>query len=506
MADSSWGVDRQPDHLRACRQRPRPSCRPCSTRSSGARQGRRATCRREPARKLKNLQNIPVLFLNGEGGYHRDLRSLPGEVAEPGRREDRVRRDGESRPGRQRAHDDAREEQRRHRQVHGQLAEPEREADAWRRSRRRCRRRPSRPSRPTTSRAKVSSTPAASTGVKPARKSCAARCTPKCGCRSRSASANPVVLFHGNGQTGVDWLQTPDGRAGWAYYLVDQGYVVYMVDYPARGRSAYVPVAGPGRQDPIDGNLGIRTGSRARTHLDERARARRFPAEDEPHAVARHRQDGRPDLRQLRQDPGAVRRREPALAREAGVALLEMIGTPVVLLTHSQGGGIGFDITEARPQLVKAMVTVEPGGPQIGSVNTATVEAGPRNPNSWGLTTRRVRVRSAGESAVGFERRISKRNPSGPTRRAAGCRWSRPASWREWKNIRGAVDFRQRHLPSRLRSVYSEMAQSGGRQDRFRAARNRRHHRQQPHDDAREEQRRRSSSSSSSWIQKNTTT
>src|SRR5207247_1677221 len=26
---------------------------------------------KEPARKLKNLQNVPVLFLNGEGGYHR---------------------------------------------------------------------------------------------------------------------------------------------------------------------------------------------------------------------------------------------------------------------------------------------------------------------------------------------------------------------------------------------------------------------------------------------------
>ena len=30
---------------------------------------------------------------------------------------------------------------------------------------------------------------------------------------------NPIVLFHGNGQTGVDWQQTPDGRAGWAYTL-----------------------------------------------------------------------------------------------------------------------------------------------------------------------------------------------------------------------------------------------------------------------------------------------
>ena len=32
-----------------------------------------------------------------------------------------------------------------------------------------------------------------------------------------------------------------------------------MVDYPARGRSAYVPLPGPDGKTPIDGNLGIRT-------------------------------------------------------------------------------------------------------------------------------------------------------------------------------------------------------------------------------------------------------
>jgi hypothetical protein len=32
------------------------------------------------------------------------------------------------------------------------------------------------------------------------------------------------------------------------------------------------------------------------------------------------------------------------------------------------------------------MVTAEPGGPQFGNADTAKVEAGPRNPNSWGLT------------------------------------------------------------------------------------------------------------------------
>src|SRR5947209_15076221 len=57
----------------------------------------------------------------------------------------------------------------------------------------------------------------------------------------RIRQSYPIVFFHGNGQSGTIWQETPDGRPGWAYYLIDQGYVVYMVDYRARGRSPYVP-------------------------------------------------------------------------------------------------------------------------------------------------------------------------------------------------------------------------------------------------------------------------
>src|SRR4051794_39169512 len=69
----------------------------------------------------------------------------------------------------------------------------------------------------------------------------------------------PIVFYHGAGQTGTDWLQTPDGRPGWAYYLIDQGYVLYMLDYPTRGRSAYNPTPGPDGK-PVDGTMQIRTG------------------------------------------------------------------------------------------------------------------------------------------------------------------------------------------------------------------------------------------------------
>jgi len=51
----------------------------------------------------------------------------------------------------------------------------------------------------------------------------------------------PIVLVHGGGGQGLDYLGTPDGRPGWATLLVQQGWVVYVVDRPGHGRSPYIP-------------------------------------------------------------------------------------------------------------------------------------------------------------------------------------------------------------------------------------------------------------------------
>src|SRR3990167_5033156 len=40
----------------------------------------------------------------------------------------------------------------------------------------------------------------------------------------------PIVMWHGGGQTGTNFLGTPDGRPGWADYFVRQGYAVYVLD------------------------------------------------------------------------------------------------------------------------------------------------------------------------------------------------------------------------------------------------------------------------------------
>ena len=48
--------------------------------------------------------------------------------------------------------------------------------------------------------------------------------------------------------------------------------------------------------------------------------------------------------------------------QQAGAALLDRIG-PAVIITHSQGGILGFLIADVRPSLVKALISLEPQGP-----------------------------------------------------------------------------------------------------------------------------------------------
>ena len=193
----------------------------------------------------------------------------------------------------------------------------------------------------------------------------------------------PIVFFHGNGQTGTVWRQTPDGRPGWAYYLVNNGYVVYMLDYPARGRSPYVPV--------VDGNLGIRTALQLENIWTAPATSGgNFPRmklyTQWPSDSPKKGMMGDPVFDDFARGQVQFVSNQDALTIPAGDALLDKIGRPVILITHSQGGGMGFNVADQRPNLVAGMVSIEPGGPQIGNVDTAKIEYTRVNPNSWGLT------------------------------------------------------------------------------------------------------------------------
>ena len=57
---------------------------------------------------------------------------------------------------------------------------------------------------------------------------------------------------------------------------------------------------------------------------------------------------------------------EQTLMQTAGAKLLDRIG-PAILITHSQGGTHGWLWADARPDLVKAIVAIEPSGPPFQS-------------------------------------------------------------------------------------------------------------------------------------------
>jgi pimeloyl-ACP methyl ester carboxylesterase len=194
----------------------------------------------------------------------------------------------------------------------------------------------------------------------------------------------PIIMIHGGSQSGTNFTGTPDGREGWAQFFLRQGYAVYVVDQPGRGRAAY--------EADVYGRA---------TQLNLDTTQRRF--------VAPERYNLWPQARLHTQWPGQGAPGDPVfdqffasqlpsiedftlqqlLNRDGLVALLEKIG-PAILLTHSQSGAFGWPVADARPDLVKAIVAVEPNGPPFFAVENVSppdwFRDAKTSTNAWGIT------------------------------------------------------------------------------------------------------------------------
>jgi pimeloyl-ACP methyl ester carboxylesterase len=169
----------------------------------------------------------------------------------------------------------------------------------------------------------------------------------------------PLVLVHGGGGQGIDWLGTPDGRPGWATFLLEEGYAVYVIDRPGHGRAPFYPdVLGP-----MSGVLTVEAVSALFT--DSAAGPMAHPT---AHLHTQWPGSGKPDdpaVRQFTAGTGPMLidiAAAHALEQECGALLLDEIG-PAILFTHSSGGPMGWLTADARPTLVKAIVAIEPIGP-----------------------------------------------------------------------------------------------------------------------------------------------
>jgi pimeloyl-ACP methyl ester carboxylesterase len=175
-----------------------------------------------------------------------------------------------------------------------------------------------------------------------------------------------LVLIHGGGGQGLDWLGTPDGRPGWAPELADRGHRVYTVDRPGHGRGAQWAGA--------LGEMG--------QPLDAEGLAVLFRSPDGVHPTAHLQTQWPGDGGGAGADPPGAPGSDPAilqmlascrsmpldlavahtLERQLGAELIDRLG-PSVLFTHSAGAPAGWLIAAARPKLVRAVVALEPFGP-----------------------------------------------------------------------------------------------------------------------------------------------
>jgi pimeloyl-ACP methyl ester carboxylesterase len=174
----------------------------------------------------------------------------------------------------------------------------------------------------------------------------------------------PIVMIHGTAQTGTNFTGTPDGRPGWAQDFAARGWRVFVVDQVGRGRSgADAQIYGPYVRFAVEAEEQLFTAPEKYRLWPQSVLHTQWPGGP---GIAGNAAFDQFYASQVESIASTVKTEE--LMFPADVALLEKIG-PAIVLTHSQSGVFGFKIADARPDLVKAHVAVEPNGPPFYDID-----------------------------------------------------------------------------------------------------------------------------------------
>lgn len=175
----------------------------------------------------------------------------------------------------------------------------------------------------------------------------------------------PMVFLHGYGQSRMGWMTTPDGREGWSDMFLRDGHSVFLVDQPRRGEagataSMTTDITDTWSADSKDykpGEQAWYTHFRIGRVAPERYEGSAFPEGDEAQNQF---------FRQMTPNTGSFDMAvDSAAMNEVMKDVKEMTGKKSILVTHSQGGRVGWDVDTEN---VAAIIAIEPGGtPEIGS-------------------------------------------------------------------------------------------------------------------------------------------
>lgn len=155
----------------------------------------------------------------------------------------------------------------------------------------------------------------------------------------------PLVFAHGVGQFSKTWETTPDGREGFQNIFLRKVYTVYLVDQPRRGNAGH----------------GTETVTIAPAFDEEvwfnRFRIGIWPEYFEGVQFSRDTEALNQFFRQMTPTLGTA---DFEVYSDAYAALFERIG-PAILVTHSQGGPVGWRAL-LKMRNIKGIVSYEPGG------------------------------------------------------------------------------------------------------------------------------------------------
>lgn len=229
---------------------------------------------------------------------------------------------------------------------------------------------------------------------------------------ARQTKPYPIVMIHGNGQTGNNFTGTPDGRRGWAHDFLRAGYTVYVADQPARGRSGQSPgfygayARRPGGNIPVEERF---TAPEVAKLWPQAARHTQWPG------TGRKGDPGFDQFYASQVESFADADETERMNQNAGAALLDRIG-PAIVMVHSQSGAFGWLIADARPKLVKAILAIEPNGPPFFDVEFKGAPDwfgfGKKPARKWGITRIPLAFDPPAKSPEEIERRLEDAAPS----------------------------------------------------------------------------------------------
>lgn len=159
-----------------------------------------------------------------------------------------------------------------------------------------------------------------------------------------NARPHPLVFVHGNAQFSKTWQTTPDGREGFQNIFLRRRFSTYLVDSPRRGAAGRSTEAATLTPTPED------------QFWFDAFRVGLWPDYFPGVQFSRDPQVLDQYFRQITPNTGPF---DVQVVSDAQAALFEKIG-PAVLVSHSQGGGVGW-FTAMKSANVRAIVSYEPG-------------------------------------------------------------------------------------------------------------------------------------------------